>query len=924
MKRWGERPWLPKEDDKKAAAKLHTQIISRITTQRLGYLDGDEKTALDSVYALFAETRKLCEQHCDGRHFEVLAWHVLNTDVRPFTAKWHLQSKRGMLSALDTTDEFRAELEKLQQRLMRFEALLTHLRGDEPSSVPPEKRDGESAREISVAKEMGDSISWGIPEVQGGIDTKFVATINDEERKAIEERRKEYKEFYKKPKEYAAALALSGGGIRSATFSLGVLVALARRGLLPQFDYLSTVSGGGYLGSFLTAFLNSPAPEPETKDKPATREEAAEKDEAAKLPAIGLRPDDLPFRRKGGEAEALRHIRHHSKYLASGSIVDRFRMIAAQLYGLVLNGVGVAFLAALFALVERYIRDSRVLEAGWSKVTMALTAVAPLPQIAALWQTPICFLGSLFVLWAIISLVLIRQGKTAQKVADTGLVISGGALLVCFVWIGLGAAHYWMANPPQWGIVSKLSKEQLLGILGAIPVIASALAGIAGKIFARLKMVLGLLSAFAAPLFFFGVYLFLYEQAGGIRLPLLAAAGAVVYVFLLNINFTSPHRHYRQKLAEAYLIQPAEEPKPDHAFEEAIELKLSDAGKKTHRGPYHLINAALNVPGSKDPAMQGRLTDFFLFSPAFCGSPLTGYGATTEWEAKDRHLDLGTAMAISGAAAAPQMGLGTRKRLTFWLALLNIRLGYWVRNPKKNAGIYGGAPGISFLVKEMRGSMDESKPWLYLSDGGHIENLGVYELLRRRCKYILAVDGEQDERMTFGALTTLQRLAAIDLGVKIDINLDDLRLNEQGLSRSHFRFCRITYPTVPEQYGYLLYVKLSLTGNEGEFLRRYRLDEPAFPHHSTADQFFSEAQFEAYRSLGEHVGDKLFLRALVGEKLGREPSAKTPSVEVEDWFLELGKRLLESVPSKTDALTSALDQTHLEGQSAGPDGSKIR
>ena len=98
---------------------------------------------------------------------------------------------------------------------------------------------------------------------------------------------------------------------------------------------------------------------------------------------------------------------------------------------------------------------------------------------------------------------------------------------------------------------------------------------------------------------------------------------------------------------------------------------------------------------------------------------------------------------------------------------------------------------------------------------------------------------------------------------------------------------------MPAQYGYLLYLKLSLTGNEGEFLRRYRLDEPAFPHHSTADQFFSEAQFEAYRSLGEHVGDKLFLRALVGKDLAHAPSAKMSSVQVEDWFLELGKRLLE-------------------------------
>jgi hypothetical protein len=181
--------------------------------------------------------------------------------------------------------------------------------------------------------------------------------------------------------------------------------------------------------------------------------------------------------------------------------------------------------------------------------------------------------------------------------------------------------------------------------------------------------------------------------------------------------------------------------------------------------------------------------------------------------------------------------------------------------------------------------MDERSPWLNVSDGGHIENLGVYELLRRRCKYIVAVDGEQDPNMTFAALTTLQRLAAIDLGITLHINLDDLRIGDKGYSRSHFRFCRIEYPD--GKFGYLLYLKLSLTGNEGEFLRRYRLDEPAFPHHSTADQFFTEAQFEAYRSLGEHIGDKLFLSAIVGEL------ADSTSVKLEEWFKALAVNLLE-------------------------------
>ena len=379
------------------------------------------------------------------------------------------------------------------------------------------------------------------------------------------------------------------------------------------------------------------------------------------------------------------------------------------------------------------------------------------------------------------------------------------------------------------------------------------------------------------------------------RLDFLGAAGvilAVLYVGFLNINFTSPHRHYRNKLAEAYLIQPAAEPTPARPSQEAVELKLSDLDRATHRAPYHLVNCALNVPASRNPAMQGRLSDFFLFSRAFCGSPLTGYARTEHWERVDPHLDLGTAMAISGAAAAPQMGLGTMRQFSFWLALLNIRLGYWVRNPQKSAWWHGGVPGLWFLLKEMLGSMNENSPWLNVSDGGHIENLGVYELLRRRCKYIVAIDGEQDPKMTFHALTTLQRLARIDFDVTIDVDLDDLRLTPAGLSRSHFRLCRVHYPE--KTCGYLLYAKLSLTGNEGEFLRRYRSDEPVFPHHSTADQFFTETQFEAYRSLGEHVGDGLFLQGMVGG-LG-----DSDSVNLEEWFQEIGKSLLDPLPSECE------------------------
>jgi hypothetical protein len=860
LQRWGTEKWEPNHDDRQASAMLHTQIASRVTTQRLPYQDGIEQAALESVFELFQKTRDINDRFPECRHFDAVAWEVLNTWVRPFTAKWHRKGTQGALSALDSTDEFRADLARLQLTLRCFDRLLLHIR----DGFPPPADTTSSRDDTRIENEMRGTLRWGISENYGGIDPAIAKEMNKLEQEAIRARRSHYG---LKEVDHAVALALSGGGIRSATFALGVLVALAERGILPQIDYLSTVSGGGYFGSFLTAFLSS-------------------KSEAQ----IGLNAGDLPFRREAGEADALRYIRHHCRYLAAGSLWLRVKMMIAQLYGMVLNGFAITFLLVVGVGIERWLRS--------------LSAVSTI--LAALNNSVI----ALLLVGSLSALLTMRVRGGWQRYADSFIAFPTVLLLVLALWAGLGISHTWIHTVlvktiawPSWTSIRWLS------IVGAIPVIVSALSSLFGQLAKRSTFILIAISGFAVPVFFIGLYLFLYDIGGlaAIMIPYYGSLsviylyfaililGSLVYFFLLDINFTSPHRHYRDRLADAFLIQPVDSQESEDPFQRAGMVRLSELTTAAPRSPYHLINCALNVPGSKNIRMQGRLTDFFLFSQSFCGSPLTGYRSTQSWEQADAHLDLGTAMAISGAAAAPQMGLGTKKSLSFWLALLNIRLGYWARIPSQTWMGFRGAPGLTCLLKEMTGSMDERGRWLNLTDGGHIENLAVYELLRRRCKYIIAVDGEEDSKMTFQGLTTLQRLAAIDLGVNIEIDLDDLRLNESGLSRSHFRFCRVRYPregrSSEEQVGYLLYVKLSLTGNEGEFLRRYRTDDPAFPHDPTLNQFFTETQFEAYRSLGEHIGDKLFLRSIVGNL------ADSKFIEIDDWFMELGKSLLEPLPS---------------------------
>ena len=592
----------------------------------------------------------------------------------------------------------------------------------------------------------------------------------------------------------------------------------------------------------------------------------------------------------------------------------------------------------------------------------------------------------------------------------------------------------------------------------------------------------------------------------------------------VDINQTSIHGLYRDRLASAYLLGVNARGEVD--IEEDVplgELSMSDTGSVA---PYHLINVALNLQGSKDIGLRDRHSDFFIFSKKFIGSERTGYCRSGTMEQVFPQVNLASAMAISAAAASPNMGRSTSPALVAFMTLINVRLGVWVPNPglleedlarrtAKHAGAKRGrtrrhvkhrfarapagadaandghrqAPGFRFhdvfreemaslqkrwhqlgdraagrgldeatrrptvahnlagiafsgggirsatinlgiaqalhraglfchfdymstvsgggylgssistlmrydtlpvsevagsvaleadseghkivnvkgargeaprryryapdaellvrngdkvrpgqrlvarsgpklrseisgavkvetrsggrqlvtitdgqhgeqrlywftrydkllvrnggsiragrllverrntfgdrfrwrvrpkaLLLEMTMRLDENRHWVNLSDGGHIENLATIELLRRRCKLIVIGDGEADPAMHFVGLATLIRTARIDLGVRIDIQLDELRLNADRHCTAHLAIGQIHYPGEQEP-GYLLYLKSSCTGDEDEVIGEYRNRSPSFPHESTADQFFNEGQFEAYRALGEHIGE---------------------------------------------------------------------
>jgi hypothetical protein len=213
-------------------------------------------------------------------------------------------------------------------------------------------------------------------------------------------------------------------------------------------------------------------------------------------------------------------------------------------------------------------------------------------------------------------------------------------------------------------------------------------------------------------------------------------------------------------------------------------------------------------------------------------------------------------------------------------------------------------------LREMLSKLDEKHRWVNLSDGGHIENLAAIELLRRRCRYIIIGDGEGDPQLHFGGLATFMRYAQIDLGIRIKIELGPIRLSKPkqdnegvDVSGAHWAFGKITYPRKdgneePEE-GYLLYLKSSFTADEDEMICEYRHRNPAFPHQSTADQFFGEDQFEAYRALGQHIAEDA-LHAWTPAN----PALKMSFDDFKDWFDRLEKKQGESKTQTTESRAS--------------------
>jgi hypothetical protein len=336
------------------------------------------------------------------------------------------------------------------------------------------------------------------------------------------------------------------------------------------------------------------------------------------------------------------------------------------------------------------------------------------------------------------------------------------------------------------------------------------------------------------------------------------AASVLLFAMRVDINEFSLNAFYRSRLVRCYLgatrvMDPTRSPQNFTGFDDNDDFcltHLAPAGGGLLAGPFPIVNCSLNLGGSKDLALHTRHSAIFTLTPLRCGTRYgeLGYWSTKEFCGPNAVPTLGQAIAVSGAAASPNMGYHTSPVVAFVMTIFNVRLGWWFPNPKcRKPGNSSPWFSLRYLISELFGGANDQSSYVAVSDGGHFENLGAYELVKRQCRLIIISDAECDPDYCFEGLGRLIRMCKVDFNVTITIDVSPIRV---GTGRHAIGV--IQYPE-QEAPGQLIYLKASMTGHESTDILQYKSGHATFPHESTGNQFYSEDQFESYRALGYDI-----------------------------------------------------------------------
>jgi len=648
-------------------------------------------------------------------------------------------------------------------------------------------------------------------------------------------------------------VSCSGGGIRSAAFSLGALDELERAGVMDRTRWLTAVSGGNYAA---TSWTLAKAADP-------SRKAAADVIAWVKAP-IGRRdPTD------GRLLVRTRSAQH--RFLLNGpgglgrSVIDALLCIALNI---VVLG---ALVAALSWPVGRIV-GSMAIE---PKLHVFKTLLQRnLDMRAELWLPGLTLLvaaGALFV----VSAMPIWRTSWLWRLA---LVVAAIGIALEVLTVGIPAAMVWVGRWMQGG--SGRNRPTIVGsgaLLGALGVVwRYTRKPILNRVQARLPKLGGVLLVLAAVVWGGKVATDAATVSGWFANSLTWLATVVAFVIVyLFVGITQPsiHRLYRKRLRRTFGV----------ARDDAGALR-TDGDKQVawpdlpDIGPELVVCCAQQRNGI---APGGLPADTFTISKreVRIGDVVTG---TDEYLSK-LPSDLQTErfvsswMATSGAAFASAMGRLSQGSTNALMAAFNIDLGIWLPNPRLTSDPDARFPKVRFgyLFKEILGWYDEADRFVFVADGGHWDNLGLVELLRRRCATIVCIDASGDSAGGFSTLRQAVELASLELPeIVADIELDgltDITGTGGQLPKASVAALKVNYTpsaptslvsdapasTAPTESGVIFYAKAQLAADLDVTLRRYSKADMKFPNYSTASLFLADEQFDKLVALGRAAGRRL-------------------------------------------------------------------
>jgi hypothetical protein len=682
-----------------------------------------------------------------------------------------------------------------------------------------------------------------------------------------------------KPTPQRIGVSCSGGGIRSAAYNLGALQALQSAGKLQKARYMTAVSGGSYMAG-AWAILNKESDKP--LDPPAFASTSPEED----------------------------YLRNHSSYLVPNTrgllwALCRFLLGAAANFLFLFLLILVVARPLGWAIVSRYVHPEiasvrvgaaiHVSGAMWLAIIVgfSIAVIAAFMSVLVRWSTKV---ENLF----------LKPAKLAFMLAAALFVF-----LVAFPWT-VRTVPSFLASPGTYlpfGGVTRNPREafNIAGLIQALGLGATLLAALKAFL-SKNKSTLLMLAASAIPwlVIFLGMVMVAYSGAvsdkdfvvglpGGFEITrqlalwLVAVFGLALFYLIADQTTWSLHPFYKRRLASAFALRRHAPDADGHAVGEVhydTELQISKYPKPSVAGPQLVVCAAANV-SDEGLTPVGRRSVSYTFSSTEIGGPGVGWvrpeameQALSEVRGRE-DVTLMAAMAISGAAVSPAMGKLKQSRIGSLLAFVNARLGVWLPSLRwigefRDRDIpWRDRPHATHMLKELVHSYRSGERFVYVSDGGHWENLGLVELLRRGCTEIYCFDASGDKVDTFTTVGQAIAIARTEVEVEIVIDLhqdapgdepplddeDDKKLSRRERKKAEKikrdpRLAKYDHWTGILRYkdgtlGRIVVVKLAVTKDTPFDVRAYAAVDPKFPTHSTVDQLFNHEKFEAYRALGE-------------------------------------------------------------------------